>query len=230
MLNKTQTQTQITKYIKNGFHIHLIHAALQHITNNTFLSATICIKLYSINYFYWYGDLYTYLPNPRHNWLKQFIRFTDTGHIASFGYYFFPKLIPLQLAHNVHFIIMVGYWVGKLIFDLKDADRIDSSSLSTDIIEWHTDVCTYIHHTVPYMLIVYELWSYPSIEIVNNNNTLIYTYGWIYSWFFWIYLPWRFYTGDTVYSILDQKQTSWQVMLGFIGVIHIIPVFLSLFV
>ena len=34
-------------------------------------------------------------------------------------------------------------------------------------------MCNYIHHTVPYILVV-------SIEIVNNNNTLIFTYGWFF--------------------------------------------------
>ena len=87
----------------------------------------------------------TYLPNPKYNWVKQFIRFT----YCIFAYLLFPKILPL--AHNVQFIIMVGYWVGKLIFDMKDADRISSSS-SSDIIEWHMDCCTYIHHTLPYMV------------------------------------------------------------------------------
>ena len=224
-------QETITKYIKNGFHIHLIHAVLQHITKNTYLSATFSIKLYSLNYFYWYGTLYTYLPNPRHNWVKQFIRFTDTGHIASA----LPLIVPsaLPVAHNVHFIIMAGYWFGRLVFGLKDADRIADDG-NNGLIDWHTDLCTFIHHTVPYLLIHtlwLEEWNHRDIICATEyrTETLLRTYAWLYAWFFFIYLPWRMYTGDTVYSILDLKQTSKPIMFGFIGFIHVL-VFLSNFI
>ena len=70
----------LTTIIKNGMYIHVIHAALTY-TYNFYLASCISIKLYSINYFYWYGHLLNYLKNPRLNWVKQFIRFTDTGHI-----------------------------------------------------------------------------------------------------------------------------------------------------
>jgi len=205
--------------IKNGFHIHFIHAALHHITKNTYLSATIAIKLYSLNYFYWYGHLYSYLP--KHNWIKQFIRFTDTGHVASFALCL-PAVLPafLPIAHNVHFIIMAGYWLGKLAFNLKDADRMAFDKDTNDIIEWHMDLCTYIHHTVPYMLIIMLLRE--NHTVCEYNYTLLYTYGWVYTWFICVYLPWRMYTGDTVYSILDVKQTPTKVMLGFVGFIHVL--------
>lgn len=125
---------------------------------------------------------------------------------------------------------MSCYWVGKLAFDMKDADRISSSS-SSDIIEWHMDCCTYIHHTLPYILIHvlwYDEWKHREISCSYeySNTTLLYSYAWLYTWFLCIYLPWRYYTGDTVYSILDQKQTSKPVMLGFIGFIHIL-IFIS---
>lgn len=212
----------IIKYIKNGFYIHFIHALIQHLSNNIYLSTTIAIKLYSSNYFYWYGDLHNYLPNPRYNWVKQFIRFTDTGHIVSFALIICPTFIPnfvpffLPLAHNIHFLIMGGYWVGKLAFDMKDSDRIDTGK-STDIIEWHMDMCTFIHHSVPYILI-YSHWQSNTMQF--NNTILLYTYIWLYTWFIFIYLPWRIYTGDTVYSILDQKQTSITTIVGFIAFIH----------
>ena len=222
--------TQLMSFIKNGFYIHAIHAFLQCVTNNTYLSAILSIKLYSVNYFYWYGNYYTYLPNPRYNWTKQFIRFTDTGHLASV----LPLIIPavLPVAHNVHFIIMAGYWIGKLAFGLKDADRLGSLETG-DIVDWHVDLCTYIHHLVPYLLIhtlSYEKWNKTQHDLVcaneYSNNTLLYTYMWLYYWFIFIYMPWRLYTGDAVYSILDLKQTPKSVALGFVGFIHFL-VFLS---
>ena len=216
------------KLIKNGFYIHFIHALLQYTTKNTYLSATISIKLYSLNYFYWYSHLYNYLPNKKINWVKQFIRFTDTGHIVSFGYLLFPKILPL--AHNVQFIICSGYWLAKIMFDMKDSDNIENPS-SYDIVEWHMDMCTYIGHIIPYLLI-HMLWQE---EIKHrdvicsyeySNLTLLYTYSWLYTWFLCIYLPWRYYTGDAVYSILDQKKTPTSYIVFFIIIIHII-LFLS---
>ena len=77
---------------------------------NTVTSTIIIQKMYVINYYYHYEHLYHFVPHP-YNWIKQFIRFTDTGHIVSFLYYFNPKMLPL--AHNVHFIITFAYWISN---------------------------------------------------------------------------------------------------------------------
>ena len=213
---------------KNGIYIHFIYFLLYHMTQNVYLSAAITFKLYSINYFYWFGHIYTYLPNPRNNWIKQFIRFTDTGHIASFIVLFYPRLLPI--AHNIHFIIMSGYWIGKFGFNLQDADKIvcnKSNPDTSDIIDTHTDICTYMHHTIPYMLVLAQMHdSERSCLVEYNNANLLYTYYWLYTWAICIYIPWRLITNDAVYSILDQTQTPSLLMILFIGFIHIL-VYLS---
>lgn len=205
--------------IKNGFYIHLLQACLYYTTQNIYISSIVAIKMYSVNYFYWYGNQFTFMPNPRHNWIKQFTRLTDTGHFASFLPLFFPSILPV--AHNVHFIIMSGYWIGKCAFNLKDADKLNFP----DILDWHTDLCTYIHHSVPYLLIHY-LFSQQHTDIsINcdyeyNMDTLKYTFAWLYGWLFFIYIPWRVYTGDPIYSILDAKQTPKKYICGFIVAVH----------
>ena len=205
--------------IKNGFYIHLLQACLYYTTQNIYISSIVAIKMYSVNYFYWYGNQFTFMPNPRHNWIKQFTRLTDTGHFASFLPLFFPSILPV--AHNVHFIIMSGYWIGKCAFNLKDADKLNFP----DILDWHTDLCTYIHHSVPYLLIHY-LFSQQHADIsINcdyeyNMDTLKYTFAWLYGWLFFIYIPWRLYTGDPIYSILDAKQTPKKYICGFIVAVH----------
>lgn len=107
---------------KNGYYIHAIHIILIMCRCNICLTSFIVMKLYSVNYFYWYGTQLFIFANPRYNWTKQFIRFTDSGHVASFMILVWPSLLPL--AHNVHFIIFMGYFLGKFCFGLKDADRI----------------------------------------------------------------------------------------------------------
>jgi len=198
-------------------YIHLIHAWLTY-NYGICLASCVAIKLYSINYFYWYGHLFHYLQNPRYNWTKQFIRFTDTGHLASFMILFYPNLIPL--AHNIHFAIATGYWLGKYVFQLKDADQLMNVP---DLDYGHMDICTYIHHTVPYSIVIYSIYKQhgPSCEIQYDHSNLMYTYAWMYAWTFFIYVPWRYYTGDTVYSILDQKITPGPMIFGFIWFIHI---------
>lgn len=202
--------------IKNGFYIHLLQACLYYTTQNIYISSIVAIKMYSVNYFYWYGNRFTFLPNPSHNWIKQFTRMTDTGHFASFLPLFFPSILPV--AHNVHFLIMSGYWIGKCAFDLKDADKLNFP----DILSWHSDLCTYIHHTVPYFLIHYLFAQQQQVGVsINcdyeyNTDTLKYTFAWLYGWLFFIYIPWRLYTGDPIYSILDAKQTPKKYIFGFV--------------
>ena len=229
-------------WIKNGFYVHIVHAFLQGITGNTYLSATLSIKLYSLNYFYWYGHLYTYGRKatigsrsseasegfgsmytylPRHNWVKQFIRLTDTGHMASFALLIGPLFVDdfvqrfLPLAHNVHLIIMAGYWLSKGVLEMKDADRL----VAPDLHEGHMDLLTYVHHTVPYLLL--HLFPVPTdCDHAYSSTTLLYTYGWLYGWLILIYCPWRIVTGDTVYSILDTRQTPLPILLGFLVFMH----------
>ena len=73
---------------------------------------------------------------------------------------------------------MVGYWVGKLIFDMKDADRISSSS-SSDIIEWHMDCCRY-GNIVKYIVLMmlgyihgFYVFIYHGVIIQEYNLTKI---------------------------------------------------------
>lgn len=233
----------LSSFVQHGFYVHVVHALLQAATGYTFMSAVLSIKLYSVNYFYWHGHLYTYLP--RHNWVKQFIRLTDTGHLASFALLLGPLVADdfvqrfWPLAHNVHFIIMMAYWIATIGLGMQDSDR----RLAPGVHEWHMDsspppkveggnadrdalclyqdLLSYVHHTVPYCLLY--LFPTPSdCAHAYNSTTLLSTYGWLYVWFLGIYWPWRFLTGDTVYSILDTKKTHLSVILGFIGFMHIL--------
>jgi len=211
----------LSSFVQNGFYVHGVHALLQATTGNTFLSAVLSIKLYSFNYFFWHGHLYTYLS--RHNWVKQFIRLTDTGHVASFALLLGPLFVAdfvqrfLPVAHNVHFIIMTAYWIATVALGMKDSDR----RLAPGIHEWHMDLLTYVHHTAPYCLLY--LFPTPSdCADAYGSTTLLYTYGWLYAWFLGIYCPWRILTGDAVYSVLDTKKTHLYMVLGFIGFMHIL--------
>lgn len=205
---------QIQLFIMNGMYVPFIHYFLYYFTNDVFLSTVISMKLYPANYFYWFEGSYNYLPHP-YNALKQFVRFTDSGHIASYIYYFNPDFLPI--AYNVHFIITFGYWIGKVLFDMKDSDCIENNN----IIQWYERVWSCASHSVPYALFINEIVSQNKCYIYFTSSDLLYSYLWLYIWFGFIYLPWRFITNDPVYTILADE-TPLKQKIQFIATIHLL--------
>ncbi len=194
----------IKKYIKNGMYFPLLKIVLFLATGDIFLSTIIIQKAYVANYYYNFEHLYHYVPHP-YNWVKQFIRYTDTGHIASFLYYFFPQYIGI--AHNVHFTISFAYWFARIIFNMEDRD----SKKDDEVIDWFANMWTVSNHGLVYLLILYRVICLP-VDTIHydpfSQNDLMYSYMWFYAWAFFIYLPWRFFTGDPVYSVIAY-QSPW---------------------
>jgi hypothetical protein len=194
---------EITKYyIRNGLYIPFLHIYIYYITNNLFLSTIIALKIYSANYFYWFSHYYKYKNIPKKLYfLKQFVRFTDTGHIVSFIYFLNPKFYPI--AYNIHFIITFGYWIGKLCFKIEDKDDLNIS----ENIKIFENVWSYSNHLIPLILLVRELWIKP--ELCNYNififKDLYFSYLWLYTWYYCIYTPWNLITKDYVYNVFSPK-------------------------
>ena len=82
------SHTPLQNCLKNGYYIPAIHAALYYVTGDAVISTAVAMKMYPANYFYWFGEQYDFRIPKRYNWIKQFTRFTDTGHFVSFLYYF----------------------------------------------------------------------------------------------------------------------------------------------
>jgi hypothetical protein len=201
------------KIVINGYYIPLIHGVIYIITDDIFLSSIIALKAYPANYFYWFQDHYTYLP--KYNWIKQFIRFTDTGHLVSLLYYFNPEFLPL--AFNIHFVITAGYWGGRLIFNLRDSDQLSLPELDNSF----EQMWSALIHGLPLVLL--------TNRIIHNDQCVPFDYNvlkmscvWAYSWLFGVYVPWRYYTGDYVYNILDKGIIKASIFIFFINVIMVI--------
>ena len=166
----------------NGMYIPFVNIFLYILSGDFFLSTIISLKLFSLNYFYWFGDTFQFKNiNKNFNFIKQFVRFTDSGHIVSLLYYFYPFLLPL--AYNVHFVITFGYWSGKLIMNMKDADEIEDSK----IVKWYEKSWCYSLHIVPYLLFVNELRTSNVCSEYFSMTDLFYSYLWISNWFIFIY-------------------------------------------
>lgn len=179
--------------IKNGYYIPLLYPLIQMTTGNSFLAAIVTLKAFPANYWYWYEPEYNHLPRG-YNWLKQFVRFTDTGHLASALVYFSPDYIPI--AFTTHFIITAGYWGGKMWFSLEDRD----DKLIRGLDPLFSKMWAIFNHSVPLLLLLNKVRT----ECVPfTYDQLTNSYLWLYTWFFCIYIPWRLTTGDPVYSILS---------------------------
>ena len=187
-------------YFENGYYIPFIFIILYGYTSNLFLSTIITLKLFPANYYFHFCHMYNYLPGS-FNMFKQFVRFTDTGHLVSFLYYFFPSLICL--AFNIHFVITFAYWVGVMLFSLSDTDDIISNLNKHFLNFW-----VILIHSVPLILLTYEFDKIENKENLFSMNDLCYTYLWAYTWLIFIYLPWRLLTGDPVYNVLSEDR-SW---------------------
>jgi hypothetical protein len=205
----------IIMFIQNGLYIPFVFGFIYLIKKDFFLSTIISLKLYTTNYFYCFNDYYNYKNIPKKmNWIKQFVRFTDTGHIVSFLYYFNPSF--LRIGYNIHFVITFGYWIGQLCFQLKDCDSIQHPMIIKKV-EYFFCIC---NHSVPLLLFIYEI-KYNSSYVIFDIYSLIYSYFWAYIWLLLIYIPWVSITQDYVYSIMFPN-IPLKRKLFFVGVIHIL--------
>ena len=206
-------------YIKNGFHLPLVAYLLYRLSGGFFISVSLALKFYSSNYFFWFCDRYTYIKKPyeKYNQLKQFVRLTDTGHIASVIYYFYPAFYPV--AFNIHGFITIGYWIGKILYNMPDSDSIIVTD--SEYIVWINDAITHSIHGLPISMMIY--WHVQSGSCYDFNlESLYYTYLWVFTWLIAIYFPWRYFTGDAVYSILDSN-TRTSTIVGFVLLCFCIP-------
>jgi len=198
-------KNKIRVFLKNGMFLPFLFIFLFYKTNHLFLSSIITLKLYPTNYFFWFYKSYYYIKPPYqfYNQIKQFVRLTDTSHLASFIYYYYPPFFPI--AFNIHFIITVGYWTGKILLNAKDSDDI---GYEYEYVYWYNNTLVYLIHGFPLVLLVRELYITPqSTQCYNyfTNADLMYTYLWGTMWIVFIYIPWRFITNDPVYTFLSKE-------------------------
>lgn len=213
----TKFNKSIHNQIKNGYYIPFLYVFLLFIFRDILRVSLFIIKLYPVNHFYWFGELYNYRNIPKQfNFIKQFVRMTDTGHLVSLLYVIDPSYLPL--AHNVHFFITVGFWTGKYIGS-SDQDMISLNDKHQSMI-MYDNTMSYISHGLPYLLFLREIWISEQCGSFDLH-TLWISYRWNYIWFFMVYIPWRIYTGDVIYTIFDLNK-GYEIPLKFICFLHLV--------
>jgi hypothetical protein len=195
--------------IRDGIYLPFLNILLYAATNNFYLSIIIIQMLYVINYYYHYEHLYNHVPHP-YNWVKQFVRFTDTGRLASFLYYFYPQTLPI--AHNVHFIITFAYWIGKLFLGVDDLDQKNRETY----LYIYEQCWSIVNHGIVYSIIVYRMLTENECNDYFTRTYFYYTILWLYAWGIFIYIPWRCFTGDPVYSILANDKPFKTLFMAFV--------------
>ena len=201
--------------IKNGYYIPAVHAAFYYITGDAVVSTTAAMKMYPANYYYWFGEYYDFRIPKSYNWIKQFVRFTDTGYLASFIYIVYPDFFPIN--YNIQYVITFGYWIGKMSELSPHIDLVDDPELNrTFELSWSN-----VNHGIHLVLLTYRMVTEDVCYDHFTIQHLKWSYYWVYIWFFTIYLPWRIITGDCVYGVLS-SDTPISKKIGFIILMHVI--------
>ena len=179
--------------IKNGFIILNLYYPLYLLFNNHLTTTTIILKLLHINYYYFFGHLSPKL-NHTTKLIRPWVRLTDTGFYALIVYYFYNDFFPI--CFNIHFVISIAYWIIMIVFGFQDSDNIHSHELSTYIAQFISSTT----HGLPLLLLSKDICKN---NVYFNEASLSYTNYWISAWFIFIYIPWRLFTHDEIYTVLN---------------------------
>jgi len=174
--------------------------------------------MFPANYFFHFSRKFDYsFADRRYNQIKQIVRFTDTGYLASFLAVQSPAYVPL--AFNIHFAITFGYWIAKLIMGLDDVDRTNGELYSIGYERFWGALI----HGVPLVILLQKILTVQEegdqCAYYFSRSTLVCSYIWLWTWGIVIYFPWRIRTGDAVYSFMDWRSPHWH-KVGGIAMVH----------
>lgn len=201
-----------SQYIyQNGHYIPFLYPLFYYLAGSHLLTVTIVLKMLAVNYFVHFGNFlpFSSICNPI---LKGFMRLTDTGYIATCFFIFNPTFFPI--AFNIHMLIFIGYFIAILFCGMTDADYIYLPQVDNDFAsKW-----SYVVHLLPICFYIYYM-SKNRKNIQFTTSTFKYSVYWVLIWFVFIYMPWRIFTGDVIYSILGKETTIYMKIMIVIGVL-----------
>jgi hypothetical protein len=186
---------------KNNYYAPLVAVAIYSVTDNAFLASAIVLKMCSANYFWWYYPTLDFrFADKRWNMCKQFVRFTDTGHLANLLYFLSAssqleeegRLDIWPIAFNIHFVITFGYWIARLTLGMQEVQTNDP--------EYNTkleDFWVALIHGLPLVFLIKDR-VLSTVDVCPYYGTPLYgrlSLGWFYAWFLFMWLPWRLTSG-----------------------------------
>ena len=186
-------------FIKNGFYILFLSCLVYVLFGDLYISTFLFLKGYIVNYYYLHAEYY---PQPKYYKYIHFFRLTDSGHIASLLFMYNKNYTPL--AHNIHFVIDVGYYISYFCFHMKIQETFVNSFIEK--------IYESLLHSIFYIYILHYILT-NNINDINNenickfdNSSLFYTFLWINSWFIFVYTPWIYFTNIYFYNILEPSK------------------------
>jgi hypothetical protein len=109
-------------------------------------------------------------------------------------------------------MITFAYWFAKLFLGMKDADDRNNDPYVVAFEKfWGAS-----NHGLVYLIIVYRILTENQCNNYFTTTDFYYTALWFYSWGFFIYIPWRGFTGDPVYSILANDTPLKTMFVAFV--------------
>lgn len=190
--------------LKNGYYILFLPLILYPLTQNVLLSTTITLKMFSTNYMFWYSQKFDYgFADRRYNQLKQFVRFTDTGHLVSILAISSSSYVPLSF--NIHFAITFGYWIAKILLGLDDVDKTNGPEYDVNFDRLWGGLIHAVPITIYAYKIAHDLYREDTCPYYFSPRDMMMSYAWLWTWFLGVYIPWRIRTGDPVYGFMDGK-------------------------
>ena len=212
-------QQNIYTILKNGYYIPLLFPLVYYYTNHFLLSTTITLKMFPANYMFWYAHKFDFsFADRRYNQIRQVVRFTDTGYLASILAIQSPSYIPR--AYNVHFAITFGYWIAKGVLGLDDVDRTNGPTYDIAFEKFWGAII----HGAPLAILLQKILTTNYLDqcpYYFSTRDLMVSYVWLWVWGVFVYIPWRIRTGDPVYSFMDWK-TPVVVKIGGIVLVHVL--------
>ena len=207
--NKTNSM-----FVMNGMHLPFLALFAVALGGDPLFIFILFMKLVPYNY---YNCFHHFVDDNDYFYLKHMVRLTDIGHVASMLFYFYPEYLPL--AHNVHFIITFSYWGCKVLFNLEEENDDYAEEYK---IRWIDTYYAFLNHTAPYVIMCYSLYLNPEFACsAFDDSTLYYTLMWLYTWFVAIYVPWVYFTGDYLYSVLNPLH-SWYFRIFVVAFVHMV--------
>ena len=180
---------------KNGLHIPILYFIFNFFLENDLFSYTLMMKIFSINYYYNYYKSFNKLTFIQSQ-IKPWVRFTDTGYIATLIYYFNPNFYPI--AFNIHFTICIGYWCIMTFFGISDVDGIKGETFYY----YYQKIMSYSLHLLPLIMLSKDLCIYQKLF---DEKSLLFSTLWTISWFFFVLIPWKIITKDSIYTIFNDN-------------------------
>lgn len=179
-------------WICNGGFVPFIYFLILSFTDDYLLSAAMTIRLFTINYFFWF------VPWTIQQQLRQCVRFTDSQTLLCVLNYYIHDARFEQITFNILAIVSFGFWIGYCCGIDEQFVKIPYPFMQEEI----SNLYHYINHGMLFLILFFKIISStPQHNIEFYVESIKNTFLYVIMYIMIIYIPWFFITGDTIYNL-----------------------------